>query len=502
MVAATQRMSAQDAMFLYLEKPHEPLHIATIGIFDGDIPFDAAFRRLDEVMHLIPRYRQRPLFPPLAAGHPVWVDDPTFSLSRHMRHFRLPPPGTMQQLLDMCCELNEPMLARDRPLWDLFHITGLEGGRTASLQRVHHCMIDGVSAVDLALATLDLTPEMRVIESPAEPWSPAPLPDPVTAWRDAVADQASRSLRALTDLQIGSLDGQGAFRRGLNLARAMQSAARAGLRVPHRLPWNHAVGSRRSLGVAEMRFLEIRGIKNALGGTVNDVVLAIVGGALGRYLRYHGERVDRESARIMCPVNVRRPGEAGALGNRVSMLLVDLPLGITDPIDRLRAIREHVSRIKDQDQSAGFEVLVRLAETAPAAFGAVAGRFTIPPGTINLVCTNVPGPNIPLYSCGKRMVATYGFLPLLSDLGIGIAVSSYDQSFVFSITADPEVVPDVTRMAAFVTEEFEQMRDAAGVQPSDLPPIAAVARRRRRPPAGLDPRVPRTRRPAAAATGL
>jgi WS/DGAT/MGAT family acyltransferase len=221
-----------------------------------------------------------------------------------------------------------------------------------------------------------------------------------------------------------------------------------------------------------MQFKEIRGIRAALGGTVNDIVLTILGGALGRYLADHGVRLDkRTTIRVMNPVNVRKEGEAQALGNRVSMMLTDIPAGIADRGDRLAEVRQATERAKSQNQATSFDTLLGLGSGAPAMFGAMAGTGTLPPGMINLVCTNVPGPQIPLYSCGVKQLEAYGMLPLLGDLGIGVAVGSYDQTFGFSITCDPKIVPDVDHMRDLFVSEFEALRALAGVPASDLPEI-------------------------------
>jgi diacylglycerol O-acyltransferase / wax synthase len=462
------RMSAQDAFFLYFEKPQSPLHITSFGIFEGQLTLDELRQIMSERMHLVPRYRQRAVFPPLFAGHPTWADDPVFSLERHLHVIELPAPGSERQLVEAACRITQEMLPRDRPLWDMTVVNGLDGDRSATISRVHHCMIDGVSGVELALTTMDLTPEPTVVPPPAEPWRPGPLPGRVSAWNDAFFDQQLKNLRAFAELQENLLDPRRGFRWITDMVRATGTAARTGVRLPSPAPWNRPVGTKRDAAYCSMPFQEIRGIRTALGGTVNDIVLTILGGGLGRYLSARG-RGRRPDLRIMIPVNVRKEGEQAALGNRVSMMMPAIPSGVADPVERLAAVRKQTERAKSSNDAGSFDMLLGLADNAPAVFGALAGRGFLPPGMVNLVCTNVPGPQIPLYSAGHRMIMSYGLLPLVGDLGIGVAVGSYAQEFGFTITVDPNIVPDVEHMRDCIVAEFRSMRDLAGVAAADLP---------------------------------
>jgi WS/DGAT/MGAT family acyltransferase len=465
-------MSMQDASFLYFEKPGQPLHITNVGISDGRVPLDRVIETMQERLHLIPRYRQRAMFPPLFAGHPVWVDDPAFAIERHVREATLPEPAGDRELALAAAKFAAETLPRDRPLWDMTIYNNYAGGRSASVTRVHHCMIDGASGVELVLATMDLTPTPTPVPPPETPWNPKPLPGPFQLWSDAMFDQRISDIRTFAEAQERVLDPRRGFRFFVDTTRSTTTAARTGVRLPSPLLWNRRVGPRRDLAWCTMRFKEIRGIRSALGGTVNDVVLTILGGALGQYMADHGVRVNkRTTVRVMNPVNVRKESEQQSMGNRVSMMLTEIPAGIADRADRLAAVRKETERAKSQDQASAFDVLLGMTQSAPAVFAALAGNANLPPGMINLVCTNVPGPQIPLYSCGVRSLASLGMLPLIGDLGIGIAVGSYDQDFAFSITCDPEIVADVEHMRDLVVSEFRALRDLAGVPASDLPAI-------------------------------
>ena len=492
-------MSAEDAFFLYFEKTHAPLHITTVAIFDGEVPLDVVRENLAARMHLIPRYRQKAVFPPFFAGHPTWEDDPQFTVERHVYGVEVPSPGRDPQLTELACGISEEALPRDRPLWDLGVVSGLAGGRTAFVQRVHHCMIDGVSAVELALATLDLVPNPPPIPPPPAAWQPARPPDAVRSWGDALFDQWASNMSTIAEFQRNLLDPRALSRVSADLARSVWTAVGAAVRRTAPMIWNRPIGKRRAAAYTSVSFQEIRGIRSALGGTVNDAVLTIIGGALGSYLREHKQPVEGRSVRIMIPVNVRKESEQGSLGNRVSMMLPRIPVGIVDPELRLQEVRAQMDRAKSANEAGAFDTLLRLSENAPAVFEALIGAGSLPPGTVNLVVTNVPGPLTPLYTVGHRMLTTYGLLPLIGDLGIGIAVGSYDKALIFCVTCDPTIVPDVERICELIEDEFLKLRAAAGVAPSDLPDVTPVPVVVHTPPVRVKRAAPAKRKAASRA---
>lgn len=472
----TRRMSAEDAAFLYFERPEAALHIGSVAIYEGTVPLDDLHTSMAARMHLIPRYRQRVIIPPLFAGHPTWEDDPEFSLDRHIRVVQVPAPGTEAQVRELACEIFAPMLPRDRPLWDMTLLHGLEGGRTAIVSRVHHCLVDGVSGIELLLAVLDLTANPEPTPPPATPWQPVTPPDPLAAWADATFDQWNRNMRAAADWQSNLLDPRGQMRAMNDFTRSMQTVL-PNLRPPTRTPWNKPIGSRRSVAWTHMSFQEVRGIRGSIGGTVNDVMLTVLGGALGRYLRGCGVNTDGMKVRLMIPVNVRNEAEKGALGNRVSMMMPNIPVGIADPVQRLEAVRGEVETLKARHQADAFESLRRMTENAPAVYHALAGMGGIPPGGANLVCTNVPGPMIPLYAVGHRMIAHYPLVPLAGDMGLGVGITSFDKALYMGIMCDPNLLDDIEKVAEYAADEFRMLREAAGVPVDDLPQIGARPKR-------------------------
>lgn len=463
-----KRMSAEDAFFLYFERPHAPLHVASLCLFEGDIPIKKAREGLESRLHLIPRYRQRPVFPPLLGGYPAWEDDPRFSLDRHVRLIEAPRPVSEARLHEISADFFAEPLPRDRPLWEMAVVHGIEGGRTAYITKVHHCLVDGVSGVELTLVLLDVSPSPPPTPSPGH-WEPKPNPTRAGSWLEGVIDQVANGMIAATEWQRDLVDPRHALRLASDLSTALRHGLEAAMQWPTPAIWNKPVGKDRRLAFVKMPFQEVRAIRSSLGGTVNDVVLTILGGALGRYLKARGGPVADKSLRLMIPVNVRTEEQRGALGNRVSMMLPQIPVGIDDPIERFTAVRTTMDALKGSGQGAAFDRLLGLIEPAPAAFAALAGRVGLLPGMINLACTNVPGPLIPLYSTGHRMLDFYPMLPLAGDLGLGVAILSYDQSLHWGISCDPKLVPDVEAVGALVSEEFQTLRDAAGVPATDLP---------------------------------
>ncbi len=466
----SHRMSAQDAAFFYFERQTAPLHIGSLGVFEGEIPFDRFVEHIESRLPAIPRYRQRAAFVPLNWAHPTWEDDPDFDIRRHIYRVALPSPGSQQQLIELSARLFAPILNREKPLWEMYVIYGLEGGRTGILSKVHHCLVDGVSGIQLLMAVLDLSAQPAPPPEPA-PWIPKPLPDAGARMLGAVWERLEEQRRAAQELAQGMFDPQANLRRAQDTMRAISATTPWMTRSAPRTPFAVTLGPERRAAFSEVSFVEIREIRTTLGGTVNDVVLAILAGALRRYFLAHGHQVDGVDLRVGVPVNVRLEEEQGALGNRVSLMLASLPLGEADPVRRLERIKERVESLKQTNQAADFELLSRLASSAPAPLHAMAGFMTTTNTMLNLICTNVPGPMIPLYSLGHLMLDHYPLVPLSMGMGLGAGVTSYNQRLYFGLMSDPKAVPDIDVLKQFVDESFLELRAAAGVSVTDLPEL-------------------------------
>jgi WS/DGAT/MGAT family acyltransferase len=345
------------------------------------------------------------------------------------------------------------------------------------------------------LAVLDLTADPAPTPPPDEPWAPNPLPNPAQAWNAAISEQWAMNLRAWSEMQRNLLDARAQFRGMTDFTRAIQTTLPAAFRRPTQTNWNRRVSQQRRAAWTGVSFQEIRGIRSRLGGTVNDVVLTILGGALGRYLQDHGIDTKDRRIRFMIPVNVRQESEKGALGNRVSMMLPEIPIGITSAAERLQAVRDEMERLKSSEQAGAFDSMRRMADNLPAAFHAIAGMGGVPPGQVNLVCTNVPGPLIPLFAVGHRMLGHYPLVPLAGDLGIGVGVTSYNTGLYIGVMADPSIIGDVDRIRDLIDDEFRVLRYMADVPVTDLPEFSRAARgangnsaRKRAPKSASGPR--------------
>ena len=484
----SRRLSPQDASFLYGEREEAPLHIGSVAVLEGDVSYENLVQHIAAKLHMIPRYTQRVVPAPFNIGHPTWELDPDFDIRRHIFEVRIDAPGTDAALIDLAGKLFAPMLDRDKPLWEMFLVRGLEGDRSAVVSRVHHCLVDGVSGIELLMIVFDISPTPAPPLPPREEPERGPIPSPASRFFDAIWDNmadgvdrwASQQRRLIDDLADGGDRGRRAF-------RALETLSPYLRRPVDRAPFNKPLKGKRKLAVSEFSFAEIRAIRANCGGTVNDVCLTVLASALGRYFELHGQKTHGRMARILTPVNVRREDERAALGNRVSMLLVEVPVGASDPLERLSAINARTDRLKRANVAEGVELLGEANNSVPPALQALASMLPTPPNTLaNMICTNVPGPMIPLYCVGHRMVAHYPMIPLGWEMGVSCGVTSYDQKLYFGLMADEDCAPDVDRLKEFLDQAFVELRSAAGVSRADIPqvgiiqPVNGAAVRRRR----------------------
>ncbi|MEX2081404.1 MAG: wax ester/triacylglycerol synthase family O-acyltransferase [Dehalococcoidia bacterium] len=452
-------MSSQDAGFLYFEKPSTPLHIGSTSILEGHISRDELVDHMAARMHRLPRYRQKAIFAPFNVGHPAWEDDQEFTVARHVSEVSLAKGAGDAELKQAIAAAFTPMLPRDRPLWNMTLIQGLPGGRSAVQMLVHHCMVDGVSGVELLMVATDLAAD--VPPSEPEPFRPAPPLTPAEHAAAAYWDSTNDAVNQVADGYRVALDPARQVREMQAIAGSMLSAAPFLLRPAPGTPFNGGVTSNRVCSWLELPFGEIRGIRAMLGGTVNDVVLTTLSGGIGAYLRELGVNTEGMELRAMVPVNVRSESEKAALGNRVSMFIAPLPVGIKDVVARHQRVVSEMGRLKASNQAGGFEVLSRLSAQVPPAFQAAAGLVAGSQSLLNMVCTNVPGPQIPLYMAGRKIEAMYPLVPLSQGMGLNCALLSYNGTLYWGICAEPGLVPDVDRVASALRAAFEDIRAAA-----------------------------------------
>lgn len=485
-----RRMRGADAIFLYFERKEMPLHIGSVAVLDGDFPEESA-KLIEARLPEIPRYRQRVMFAPMNIAHPSWEFDPEFDIRNHIRRVRLDPPGTEAQLSALSGQVFTTLMDRNRPLWDLTIVDGLEGGRSALISRVHHCMVDGVSGVGLMNVMFDASRTPRPPQ--AVPYDPPPLPDTgqllVEGLASAWADAAERAV----EMQIGFLRIAQAFLGDAPMAslKGLAAAMPELMRPTERLPFNGPCSGVRGHCWTTCSFAETRAIRSAVGGTINDAALATVTGAVARYVQAHREPVKGRFVRFMVPVNLRIEDPRGAAaGNEVSMLPLSVPLDIDDPIERMKAITVRSGAMKAA-RVADMVALIGgwLGWTPPMLQTSLAALPFMPQPVpiINMVCTNVPGPMIPIYANGRELLTYYPHVPCGSGVGIGVAIQSYNQKLHYGVTYDMQAAPDGELFRDFLVESYEELRAAAGVQPI----AAETVRARPAPPQADDLRAHR-----------
>ncbi|MGZ4175377.1 MAG: WS/DGAT/MGAT family O-acyltransferase [Solirubrobacteraceae bacterium] len=466
-MANPDRLTGLDSSFLHLERDSAHMHVAGCMLFDGEVPtYDELVAQIASRLHLVPRYRQRLAFVPFGQGRPVWVDDPHFNIAFHVRHTALPSPGGEAQLKRLAGRVFSQALDRSRPLWEIWLVEGLSRGRFALLSKTHHALVDGVSGVDIATVLFDTSPDPMPVAPPENEWVPRPLPTDAQLLADALLER--------TTVPAEIVRGVKATLRGPRMVTArlgravggVTAMARAGLQTAPPSPLNVRIGPHRRFTWVRGDLEQFKAVKNALGGTVNDVVLAVVAGALGRYLRMHGEATEDTVLRAMVPISVRADVERGALGNRVAAMWAPLPIGVTDPVQRLLAISRDMEGVKESGQAVGAQVLTELTGFAPPTIMAQAARLQARQRLFNLVVTNVPGPQFPLYMLCRQLDAMFPMVPLAENQALGIAIMSYNGQLNFGLNADYDAMPDLEALADEVRASIEELTAATGV-PSD-----------------------------------
>jgi WS/DGAT/MGAT family acyltransferase len=460
-------LSYLDASFLALETRTSHMHVAGVALFDaaplkgedGGIDIARIRAHVASKLQYIPRYRQRLEWVPYDR-RPVWVDDQHFALDYHLRHSSLPRPGTETQLKHLAGRIVSTPLDRNKPLWELWVIEGVEDDRFAIIAKIHHCMIDGVSGIDLTTILLNVTPSSDIDESPE--WIPRPAPTPTQL---AVAE-AARLTRKVIDRLANLSD---TVRQGVALtdrtrdktAAAMSSLRSGWLTTADRTPLNPDIGPNRRFNWTELPLAAVKEVKDSLGGSVNDVVLAITAGAVRRFLIDDRDYdVSDVEFRVMNPVSTRRPDQRGALGNQVAMWLLDLPIQEPDVRARYELIKERTRNLKQTNQAVGAAALVELSSGTPITLLSLANRVV---GSkmrpFNMTVTNIPGPQFPMYLLESEMIANYPMVPLWAQHGVGVALFSYNGRLLWGIHADYDTLPDSDRFLDAIQESFRELRE-------------------------------------------
>jgi diacylglycerol O-acyltransferase len=464
-MANRDRLSGLDAAFLHLESGGAHMHVAAVFVFDGVAPpYEDLLRAIDERLHVVPRYRQKLAHVPFGQGRPEWVDDPHFNARYHVRHSALPAPGGDEQLERIAARLFALPLDRTKPLWEMNLVEGLAPGpdgrkRFAIISKTHHALVDGVSGVDITSVLFDTSPDPAGRPHADRPWTPRPEPTGAQllarALTERVASPAGMALNAVTRAPRETV-AQAA--RGLSGLGAM---VRAGLRPAPPSPLNVPIGPHRRYTWLDADLETLKAIKNALGGTLNDAILSSVTLALGGWLRGRGHETEGLRLKAMVPVSVRAETERGALGNRVAAMWASLPAGVEDPRAVYAAVHEEMRGLKESGQAVGAQTLTQLADFAPPTIASQAARLQARQRYFNLVVTNVPGPQFPLYLLGRRMRAIYPVVPLARNQALGIAIMSYNGRLGFGLLADYDALPDLHDVADALRDAIADLDAAA-----------------------------------------
>ncbi len=457
---SSDRLSGLDSSFLHLERGPAHMHVASTTLFEGPTPeYDELVEHIRSRLHLVPRFRQKLRIVPFGQGRPKWVDDPQFNLEYHIRHTALPEPGSEEQLRILAARVFSQRLDRSKPLWEMWLVDKLAGGRFALVTKSHHCLVDGVSGVDITTVLFDTSAEPASVRE-AEPWTPRPEPSDAQMLGEALVERATSPTEIVRGARALFRAPRRVARAAVDAAEAAGTFARAGLAAPGSM-FNVAIGPYRRFATVRADLAELKRIKNAAGGTVNDVVLAAVAGALGRYLREHGHSTRELELRAMVPISVRGADEHGALGNRVSSYMAPLPVWCDDPAQRLRLVSETMGDLKQSKQAVGASLMTELADFAPPTIAGQAARLQSRQRFFNLVVTNVPGPQFPLYLLGRELEAIFPMVPLAKRQAVCFGIMSYNGQVNFGLIGDFDALTDLEALAGDLEASLAELAELA-----------------------------------------
>jgi WS/DGAT/MGAT family acyltransferase len=459
------RLTAIDASFLAQEHASSHMHVGALAVFEGPAPaYEDLLDHIRSRLHLVPRYRQKLAFPPIEMGMPLWIDDPSFNLEYHIRHTALPDPGSEEQLMLLTARIFSQRLDRSKPLWELWLVEGLAGSRFALISKTHHSMVDGVSGVDLATVLFDLSPVPQPVEHEGDAWVPHSQP----SGAELVAAGVRGIVRSGFKLMGGAIDSLRHPERTLGSAReaaeGIGEIVWAGLNPAPKSPLNTEIGPHRRFVGVRARLDDYKLVKNTFGGTVNDVVLTVVSGALRRFLDARGVRTEGLELRALVPVSIRPRGAEAELGNQIAAMRGPLPVYIADPVARLRTVSQAMDGLKESKQAVGAEVLASVQNFAPPTVMAQASRLNFSTRLFNLIVTNVPGPQFPLYILGREMLDIFPVAFLPEQHALAIAIMSYNGGLNFGLLADFDALPDVGEIARGLEESLDELVQRAKEQ--------------------------------------
>jgi diacylglycerol O-acyltransferase / wax synthase len=455
------RLTAIDASFLHQERSSSHMHVGAVTIVEGPPPSREEFaEHLESRLHLVPRYRQKLSFPRFELGRPFWTDDPRFNIDYHVRHTGLPSPGSLEQLRGLAGRIFSQRLDRSKPMWEIWLVQGLEGNRFALISKTHHALVDGVSGVDIATVLFDLSPVPQKTDE-EQPWEPSPQPSQAELVGEGVkgligtpAPLAGGAIKALRSPRT-------TLARAMEAVEGVSEVAWAGFNPAPDVPLNVPIGPHRRVVWLQCELADFKAVKDGLGGTVNDAFLAVVAGGLGRWLRSRGVRTEGLELRALVPVSIRAEGDEASLGNRIAAVRGPLPVYAQDPVERLRIVREAMQDVKESKQALGAEVISGLEDFAPPTLLAMASRLNFSTRLFNLLVTNVPGPQFPLYVLGRELqtVVPVAFLP--NKHALAVANFSYNGKLSFGLLGDLDAMDDLDVVRKGLEDALSELVEAA-----------------------------------------
>ncbi|MEA2495722.1 MAG: diacylglycerol O-acyltransferase / wax synthase [Thermoleophilaceae bacterium] len=461
------RLSAIDASFLAGEKESSHMHVGGVMIFEGPPPGrEDTLEHIASRLHQVPRYRQKLAVPRFEMGRPLWVDDPSFNLEYHVRTTALASPGDLDQLRLLTARIFSQRLDRSKPLWECWVVQGLEGDRFAIINKTHHAVVDGVSGVDLATVLFDLSP-VPPERTEMPDWSPSPEPSQAQLIAEGVKGLLRRPIEVGLSAVEAAMKPKHTVGRVREAAQGFGEVAWAGMNPAPETPLNVPIGSHRRIFWVQTELEHFKAIKNSLGGTVNDVLLAVVSGALARWLRTRGVRTEGLELRAQVPVSIRSDDEHDRLGNRIAVLRAPLPVYARDPVERLRIVRESMQGVKDSKQALAAQVIAGLEDFAPPTILSMASRMNWSTRLFNMIVTNVPGPQFPIYLQGRELLELVPVAFLPENYALTIAAMSYNGKLDFSLLGDYDAMPDIELVGEYVEEALDELLEAAGKPPSN-----------------------------------
>jgi WS/DGAT/MGAT family acyltransferase len=455
------RLTAVDASFLHQEGPVSHMHIGALVRAEGPPPPYEEF--LDSIrarLHYVPRYRQRLVYPPASTGRPLWADDTDFNLEYHVRHTALPSPGSDEQLQNLAARVFSQQLDRSKPLWELWLVEGLADGGFALLSKSHHAMIDGIAGVDLGTVLFDLSPEGRPPEEGLEPWTPDQEPSALDLLAAGVAGMTKASFGIAAKAVNSLTRPERAIEEAAVKAEGLGEIVWAAANPAPASPLNVEIGPHRRFAGVACDLTDFKAVKNVFGGTVNDVVLAVVAGALRHWLHSRGVRTQGLELRALVPVSVRHRDadqNGGATGNRLAVMRGPLPVYVEDAVQRLAVVRAAMDDLKESKQAVGAEVLTGMQAFAPPTILAQASRLNFSTRLFNMLVTNVPGPQFPLYVQGSKMTSVFPIAFLPKDHALAIAIMSYDGQMNFGLLGDYDAMPDLDEFGEAIESALAEL---------------------------------------------